>query len=92
MGAPFHQIDPGKFILSLGTLPTPLSGFAKGTFLEFSRDANAYEKFVGADGEVTRVRNRNRAGSCKVTLQQGSSGNAMLSALALLSQAGAPCA
>ena len=41
---------------------------------------------MGADGEVTRVRNRNRAGSCKVTLQQGSSGNAMLSALALLDE------
>lgn len=81
MGA-FHQYDPGKVILSVGTLPSPISGYQEGTFIEVSRDANAFEKAVGADGEVTRIRNRNRAGSIKITLQQGSNANALLSALA----------
>jgi hypothetical protein len=78
----FHQIDPGKFVISLGTVPSPISGYAKGSFIEVDRDANAFEKFVGSDGEVTRVRNRNRAGGIKITLQQGSQANALLSALA----------
>ncbi len=78
----FHSYDPGKVILALGLVPSPITGYAKGTFIEVDRDANAFEKFVGSDGEVTRVRNRNRAGSIKITLQQGSQSNAMLSALA----------
>ena len=78
----FHQYDPKKVLLSVGGTPSPISGYAEGTFIDASRDANAFEKSVGADGEVTRIRNRNRAGSIKITLQQGSNSNAMLSALA----------
>lgn len=78
----FHQLDPAKFIVSLGLIPSPLSGYQKGTFIKVSRDAQAFMKFVGSDGEVTRVRNRNRAGTLELTLQQGSLSNAVLSALA----------
>jgi len=81
-----HQVDPGKMIFSVGTLGVPVTGYAKGTFLEFSRDVDAFVKSVGSDGEVTRVRNRNRAGSVKVTLQQGSQTNAAFSALAILDE------
>jgi hypothetical protein len=79
----FHQYDPGKIILSLGASPSPISGYAKGTFIEVERDANAFEKSVGSDGEVTRIRNRNRAGSIHIKLQQGSASNAYLTSLAL---------
>jgi hypothetical protein len=83
----FHQFDPGQCILSIGQTPTPISGYAKGTFIDIERDANAFEKFVGSDGEVTRIRNRNRSGMVKITLQQGSQTNALLSALAQLDEA-----
>ncbi len=79
----FHQYDPGKVILSIGLAPSPITGYQKGTFIKVSRDAQAFMKFVGSDGEVTRVRNRNRAGSLEITLQQGSQSNAILSAIAL---------
>lgn len=78
----FHQYDPGKLIVSLGLLPSPISGYQKGTFIKIARDAQAFMKFVGSDGETTRVRNRNRSGSMEITLQQGSASNATLSALA----------
>jgi hypothetical protein len=82
----FHQLDPAKFIVSVGTLPSPISGYAKGTFIEITRDEDTFKKFVGGDGEVTRVRNRNIAGMMKITLQQGSNSNAILSALATLDE------
>ncbi len=78
----FHQYDPGKVILSIGLSPSPITGYQKGTFIKVARDAQAFMKFVGSDGEVTRVRNRNRAGSLEITLQQGSQSNATLSAIA----------
>lgn len=83
----FHQYDPGKIIVSLGLVPAPITGYQKGTFLKVARDAQAFMKFTGSDGEVTRVRNRNRAGSMELTLQQGSQSNAVLSALAALDEA-----
>jgi hypothetical protein len=82
----FHQYDPGKIILAFGVSPTPISGYAKGTFIEVERDADAFMKVVGSDGEVTRVRNRNRAGSIKITLQQGSQSNVYLSEMAELDE------
>ena len=87
MSGPIHQIDPGKYILAVGATPSPISGYAKGTMIEVSRDVNAWEKVVGGDGEVSRVHSRNRAGSIKITLLQGSASNAVLSALAALDEA-----
>lgn len=83
----FHQFDPGQVKLTLGVSPTPITGFAKGTFIEVERDEDAFKKFVGSDGEVTRVRNRNTAGMVKITLDQGSQSNAYLSGLADLDEA-----
>lgn len=81
-----HSYDPGQVILSLGVSPTPISGYAQGSFIEVDRDANAFTKYTGSDGEVTRVRSRNRSGSIKLILQQGSQSNAYLSALAELDE------
>lgn len=83
MSQPTHQLDPGKFIVSLGLVPKPISGYAPGTFIELSRDVDAFSKHVGSDGEVTRVASKNKAGSLKIVLQQGSLSNADLSALAV---------
>lgn len=81
-----HSYDPGQVILTLGVSPTPISGYAQGSFIEVDRDANAFTKYTGSDGEVTRVRSRNRSGSIKVILQQGSQSNDYLTSLAELDE------
>lgn len=86
MSAALHNFDPGKVILSLGGIPKPITGYQKGTFIEVARNEDAFKMFVGADGETTRVRNRNRSGMVKIVLQQGSESNADLSALAELDE------
>ena len=81
-----RSIDPGKFILSVGapggSASSPIGGYAKDSMIEISRDANAFEKEVGGDGEVTRIRNRNTAGKIKIVLNVGSASNIFLSNLA----------
>jgi hypothetical protein len=71
--------DPGSVIVVFGTLN--LSGFSDGTMVRVERDEDAFTKKVGADGECTRTRNRNRCGSVTVTLMQSSASNLALAAL-----------
>lgn len=65
-----------------------LHGYGPDTFVTISRDQAAFKKQVGADGEVARVRNRNRSGTCKLVLQQTSQSNDALSAQAALDEQG----
>jgi hypothetical protein len=92
MSLGMNTYDPGQVTLVLGAPPSPISGFMPDTFIEAARDIAAFTKHVGADGEVTRVRSRNKAGSITVTLQQGSASNDYFTALALLDEtpAGVP--
>jgi hypothetical protein len=71
--------DPKLVILSLGEVF--FSGYADGSMIQASRDGDSFTKHVGADGEVSRTRNRNRSGSVTVTLKQTSLTNDALSAL-----------
>lgn len=72
------QYDPGSVVVVFG--PLILTGYADGTFVLVDRDEDAVTKKVGADGEATRVRNRNKCGSVVVTLMQSSASNLELSA------------
>lgn len=58
-----------------------LTGLAEGSFVTATRDEDTFTKQVGADGEVTRSRTNNKAGSIEITVQQGSNANDILSAL-----------
>lgn len=69
--------DPGSIIVAFG--PNVLTGFSDGTMVRVERDEDSFTKKTGADGEVTRTRNRNRAGSVVVTLMQTSASNLALS-------------
>lgn len=71
--------DPESIIIAFG--PNVLSGFAEGTKVRVERDEDTFTKKVGVDGEVTRTRNMNRAGSVTVMLMQTSASNLVLSAL-----------
>lgn len=72
--------DPTQIVVILGG--APMVGYADGTFVKVTRDEDAFKKYVGADGEVTRARNRNRGGTIEVTLSQSSPSNDILSSYA----------
>ena len=61
----------------------PLKGFADGTFVKAGRDADAYTKKVGVDGEVTRTKTNDKSGTIEITLQQSAEDNDYLSSIAL---------
>jgi hypothetical protein len=71
--------DPKLVILTLGEIF--VSGYAEGSMVEVARDGDSFTKYVGGDGEVSRVKNRNRSGTVTVTLSQTSLTNDEFSAL-----------
>ena len=60
---------------------TVITGYAEDTFLSIERASDAFEKVVGADGEVARSASADRSGMITITLLQTSSSNDILSAL-----------
>lgn len=80
----FSNYDPARVIVTFRGIP--IRGYAEGTFVTVERDEDTFEKAVGAQGDVTRVRKRNKAGRATVTLQQSSPTNDELSAVALLDE------
>lgn len=71
--------DPALVVLALGEVI--FSGYADGSMIQAERAADSFTPHVGADGEVSRTRSRNRMGSVTVTLKQTSLTNDALSAL-----------
>jgi len=81
--------DPASMVFTVGG--NVITGFMDGTYLTVERLEDTYTLHVGADGEVARVRNRNKSGSFTFTLQQTSTSNQILSALTTLDeQTGVP--
>ena len=80
-----YTYDPTKVICIIGGVP--MSGFADGSMVTVEREADAYSKIVGADGETTRVKSANRSGMITISLLQTSASNDILSGFALLDEA-----
>lgn len=76
----YKNYDPALVVCTFKGIR--LTGYADGTFISAEREEDAFSKSVGAGGDVTRVRNRNRSGSVTVTLQASSPTNDLLSAIA----------
>ncbi len=76
----FKNYDPGLVIMSWRGIE--VKGFMDGTFIQAERDEDAFEKAVGATGDVTRVRNRNIGGKVTVTLMAEAPCNDLFSAIA----------
>ena len=76
--------DPKQVVLTFkGVL---ITGFLEGTFITVERNEDSFEKTVGADGNVTRVRKNDRSGTITVVLQAESPSNDVLSASMLLDE------
>lgn len=68
--------DPGQLAIAAG--PNILGGFAEDSVCEVERAEASFITHVGADGEVTRTRNRNKSGTIKVKLMRTSASNDVL--------------
>lgn len=75
-----YTYDPGAWVLFVNALR--VTGLAEDSAIEATRDADAYTKYVGVDGEVTRSKSRNKSGSVKIKLAGSSAYNDIFSALA----------
>ena len=78
--ATLKTYDSAQVSVIVGT--REIKGRAEGTFITVARDEQIFTKQVGSDGEVTRAKTNNKAGTISLTIQQGSDGNDFLSALA----------
>lgn len=76
-----YTLDPLAIIVSFGS--ANIAGFMEGTYVEASRDKDAFTKKVGATGDVARIRQRDISGSIKLTLMQTSPSNTVLANYAL---------
>ncbi len=72
------QYDPAKVLCTFGAII--LGGYAEDSMISVERSTDTWTKKPGVDGEVTRVRSRDRSGRATVNLMQSSAVNALLSA------------
>jgi hypothetical protein len=56
-------------------------GLAPDGFVEFTRNSDALEAEVGADGSVAKSKSPDRTGTVKIVLQQGSPANDLLASI-----------
>jgi hypothetical protein len=77
----FHNYDPQRVVGSFRGIP--FLAYMDGTFLSVARTEDAFTPQVGATGDVTRVRSRDRSGTVTLTLQAASPSNTLLSAVAV---------
>lgn len=73
----FRQYDPGQWVLNFKGID--LVAIADGTFLNAERNERSFKIKVGAGGDVTRTRVRDKTGAVTVTLQAASPSNDLLS-------------
>lgn len=73
----FNNYDPQKVTLSFAGII--VTGFAADTFISIERTEDSFSMDVGSQGDVTRVRSRDRTGSVTFTLQAGATVNQLLS-------------
>lgn len=56
-----------------------ITGYMDGTPISAARDADAFNRHTGADGETSRAANADKGGTVTLTLKQTSAGNDLLS-------------
>jgi len=80
----FKNYDPTRVTVAFGAIL--IQGFNDGTMIKTSRNEDAYTVKVGGQGDVTRVRSRNKTGQITITLLAESPTNDLLTAQALIDE------
>lgn len=80
--------DPGAVVIAVRGIP--LTGYAPGTFINIQRAVDGLATVIGADGEGTFVRSRNRSGTITLTLRAESPSNDVLAAMYRADEVGLP--
>lgn len=70
-------IDPSEFSITYGT--HTIQGYADGTFINITYNANTFDPTKGADGEAARILTNDNSVTVTVTLLQSSASNTVLS-------------
>jgi hypothetical protein len=81
----FKTYDPALVTVSFKGID--ITGFMDSTFIDCERDEATFTKHVGATGDVTRTRNRNKGGKLTLTLVQTAVSNDFLAAMHALDEA-----
>ncbi len=76
MPVEFKNFDPTAVVLSIASIP--VFGFATGTMINAERNTDSFSLVMGAKGDGTRVRSRDRSGKITFNLMAASSCNAQL--------------
>lgn len=76
-----RTFDPSSVVVIVG--PTPIGGFADGSFIRVRRTSDLFTKITGVEGVTTRVRSTDKSGEITLTLSQTSPSNDILSGYAL---------
>ena len=71
--------DPGSVTSILGGVP--LTGYADGSMITIERNSETFMQEVGAQGDVTQIRSRDKTGKMTVRLLQSSVSNDFLTRL-----------
>lgn len=74
-----NTYDPKQLIIVFGGVP--ITGYADGTFVTVTPNAERFTKVVGADGEVTRTKSNDFTHEVTITLKQSSLSNDYLSTI-----------
>lgn len=80
MSKPLATYDPAQVAVIVGGFS--MQGYVKGSFVTVDRNENAFNLYVGADGEGARAKSNNKSGLITIRLMQTSDSNDILSGFA----------
>lgn len=81
-----RDVDIDKQFCSIGVFK--MEGFADGEGVIIEQEGNRYDDVVGIDGEVTRIKKKDKRATVTIRLHEGSPSNLALSKLCKLDEAG----
>lgn len=84
MGKPLSTYDPSQVFVTYGGFT--LQGFAEGSMVSVERNENAYNLYIGSDGEGARSKSNNKSAVITIRLMQTSDSNDILTSIAKMDE------
>nr|MDO8118665.1 DUF3277 family protein [Candidatus Sigynarchaeota archaeon] len=80
MGKPLSTYDPAQVFVTYGGFT--IQGFADGSMITVERNEQAYNLYIGSDGEGARSKSNNKSAVITIRLMQTSDSNDVITAFA----------